>query len=531
MNRRKPLALLASFLALASLAAMTGAEGAPAAASHDHSAGHAGARSSAGLLPGMGLDVAKLPAVRPSERTRVEDGATISLRAQMAAFEVAGVRIAAYAYDKQIPGPSLEVAEGARITVEFTNDIDMETTVHWHGVRLENRFDGVPHLTQNPIPPGGTFTYELRFPDAGLYWYHPHAREDIQQDAGLYGTIRVLPTATGAQNPVDREQVLVLDDLLLEGGDRPPYGRDAANHAAMGRFGNVLLVNGAPSFELEVTRGEVVRFLLANVASVRPFNVRFGGARMKRVGGDGGSYERESFVESIPLAPAERSAVEVWFAEAREYPLEHVTPDSVRVLGRIVATPGSPPHDHSAAFESLDGSPVAAASIERYRPFFDRPVDHELELTIEMAGAMAHAGHGAPAPPPIEWEDPTPQASAAVTTRDVRWILRDRASGKENMDIDYRFRVGEVRKLRLHNDADSAHPMQHPIHFHGQRFLVLEQDGRRLAPLVWKDTVQIPVGSYVDILLEVSNPGTWMAHCHIAEHLEAGMMLAFEVGS
>ena len=86
----------------------------------------------------------------------------------------------------------------------MTNDGDVETTVHWHGLRLENRYDGVPHETQSPIPIGGTFTYKVQFPDAGFYWYHPHIREDFGLEMGLYGTIVVEPADPSYWPPVDR---------------------------------------------------------------------------------------------------------------------------------------------------------------------------------------------------------------------------------------------------------------------------------------------------------------------------------------
>ncbi len=105
----------------------------------------------------------------------------------------------------------------------------------------------------------------------------------------------------------------------------------------------------------------------------------------------------------------------------------------------------------------------------------------------------------------------------------------DAASGAENTDISWSFRVGDVVKIRLHNDRGAFHAMQHPLHIHGQRFLVLEQNGEPNQNLVWKDTVLLPAGSTTDILLELSNPGRWIVHCHISEHLESGMKFVFDV--
>ena len=97
-------------------------------------------------------------------------------------------------YNGSIPGPTLQVQQGSEVIVNVTNDGDLDTTVHWHGLRLENKYDGVPHETQQPIPIGGSFTYRIQFPDPGLYWYHPHIREDYTQEMGLYGNILVEPS-------------------------------------------------------------------------------------------------------------------------------------------------------------------------------------------------------------------------------------------------------------------------------------------------------------------------------------------------
>ena len=132
---------------------------------------------------------------------------------------------------------------------------------------------------------------------------------------------------------------------------------------------------------------------------------------------------------------------------------------------------------------------------------------------------------------PVEWSGTMPMMDWLSTSHDVRWVLRDVATGRENMDIGWRFRVDDVVRLRLVNDRHTLHPMHHPIHIHGQRFLVLAVNGDRMQTLVWKDTVLLPAGSTVDLLVEMTNPGRWMLHCHIAEHLESGMHTVFEVVS
>ena len=129
----------------------------------------------------------------------------------------------------------------------------------------------------------------------------------------------------------------------------------------------------------------------------------------------------------------------------------------------------------------------------------------------------------------IPWEDTEPRFNKQAKSSDLTWILKDTSTGKKNKEIDMNFKVGDKVKIRLFNDESISDTMYHPIHFHGQRFLVLEKNGVKTENLVWKDTVLVPIGSYVDILLDVTNPGEWMAHCHIAEHLTSGMMMTFKV--
>ncbi|MCZ6916742.1 MAG: multicopper oxidase family protein [Gemmatimonadetes bacterium] len=480
---------------------------------------------------------------RPRQLLRLDDGDTLDLEAVMVRRNVLGREFIMYGFNAQYPGPLIEVSQGATIVVNFTNHIDLPTTVHWHGLRLDNRFDGVPGVTQDAVMPDETFRYQVYFPDAGIYWYHPHHREDIQQDLGLYGNMLVRSSDPGFFNPVNREEVLMLDDLLVGADGLVPFGRDRATHTLMGRFGNVVLVNGEPTYELEVGRGEVVRFFLTNVSNTRTFNVSFGGAAVKVVGSDVGKFEREAWVESVVIAPAERFIVEVRFdtpgvatVTNRVQGLNHFFGTffaEVDTLGLIAVGADPPAEDFAAEFNRLRQHDDVIAGIDPYRPFFDRPVDYHLVLQL--------ATHDLPVSvdwmmrldsiyfSPVEWTGTMPIMNWVSTSAEVRWILRDPTSGNENMDVQWRFTVGDVVKVRLTNDRHSLHAMQHPIHIHGQRFLVLEQDGARNNNLVWKDTILLPVGSTADILLELTNPGRWMVHCHIAEHLEAGMRMVFEV--
>jgi FtsP/CotA-like multicopper oxidase with cupredoxin domain len=145
---------------------------------------------------------------------------------------------------------------------------------------------------------------------------------------------------------------------------------------------------------------------------------------------------------------------------------------------------------------------------------------------MEHAGAPhKHAGHET-----IEWEDDMVAINRQANATNMIWQLIDRDTDAKNADISWRFTVGDRVKIRLVNEMGSDHPMPHPFHVHGAgRFIVLSRNGSSEANLVWKDTVLVFAGETVDILLDVTSPGLWMAHCHIAEHNQAGMMFSFEV--
>src|SRR6266581_6927440 len=272
-------------------------------------------------------ETAGLPEVASSGVTRLHDGDRLDLRIGPVRKSLDGAGLRMLAYNGSVPGPVLHVDQGSQITVQVRNDGDVEATVHWHGLRLENRYDGVPHETQMPIKVGETFTYKVNFPDAGFYWYHPHIREDYGLEMGLYGTILVEPSDQGYWPAVDRQLTITLDDLLLEGGQIAPFLKAGPTFTAMGRFGNVLLVNGETELSGKAALGEVVIIHLVNTANTRIFTFAVSGARMKLIGGDSGRYERETFIDEVLIAPSERVVVDVLFDRVGDVRLEHKTPD------------------------------------------------------------------------------------------------------------------------------------------------------------------------------------------------------------
>jgi FtsP/CotA-like multicopper oxidase with cupredoxin domain len=595
-----------------------------------------------------------LPDAVPSRLVEVAQGERIELRIVSVKKQIGDAIVRMLAYNGSIPGPTLRVRQGSEIAVDVVNEGDLEGTVHWHGLRLENRYDGT-HETQAPIPVGGRFTYRVTFPDPGVYWYHPHIREDYGQEMGLYGNVLVEPSDADYWATVHREVLLTLDDVLIEEGQIAPFSRTETTYSAMGRFGNVLLVAGEPDLRLSAKSGEVVRFFLTNTANTRVFKVKLPGARMKLVGGDSGRVEHEQFVEEVVVAPSERVVVDVLFEQPGELALEHHTPDRVyRLAGITVARELAEP-SLSERFAQLLSAPELTAERARLAALIEAEPDKTLAFVAEMdldepegpvvyacpmhpdvvqdepgrcprcgmtllakavpttyacpmhpdvvqdepgrcprcgmkllavpassttyvcpmhpdvvseepgrcpqcgmkllpATLAAHAGgehthhgpegeyhehhHAGPEHPGhdhaaaggIEWEDDMVEVNKITTPANMRWKLVDRTTGQENAAIGWHFRVGDRVKIRLVNEMDSDHPMHHPFHIHGAgRFLILARNGEIEPNLVWKDTVLVRTGEVVDILLDVTNPGLWMAHCHIAEHHESGMMFSFNV--
>ena len=486
------------------------------------------------------IELTNFPPALPSRVAPLADGELYEMRAGYVVKEMNGKNMKMLAYNGMIPGPTLRVKEGALVSVRFTNDMDMPTLLHAHGVRMENKFDG-SQAVQKDIAPGETFDYALRLDDPGVMWYHPHVREDIQQNLGLYGNFLVVPNDPGYWPPADHEETLFLSDLLIEDGDIAPWSYDYITHALMGRFGNVLLINGETSHVIAGEPGEVHRLYITNAATVRPFNFRVAGAKMKLIGGDNGRYEKEAFVESVVLSPSERAIVDVYFPEEGVYALEHVVPGGKTYALGVANISGARVDQANASFETLrtDGqfaglSAYLAAAPEKY---IRLTVAWDMAKVMSMmTGVDDHAqGGGAMGvmmphtAAPIEWEDTMGDMNTFSTSETVKWIIRDGETGKENMDISWNFARGDLVKIRIVNDAASAHPMQHPVHFHGNRFVVLATNGTPNDNMVWKDTTLLKTGDTVDVLLDTSNPGLWMAHCHIAEHLHSGMMFTYRV--
>lgn len=520
------------------------------------------------LTPHASLDdLTKIPEgtlehVQPTEVVELNDGDTYALEARIVTQTVGNRTIKRLAYNGQIPGPIIKVQKGAKVTINFTNNIDMETALHSHGLRGDYLMDGAVPITP-AIPVGESFSYELEFPDTGVFWYHPHVREDYQQELGLYGNFIV--EEDGYWNKVGQEAYLMIDDMLENGS----FNSETVTHTLMGRFGNQLLINDERNYTLTVTQGETVRAFITNVANARTFDLAFEGAQMKLVGGDSGRAEHETMITHHIIAPAERAVIELYYDTPGTYTITHrgVPMGTVTVLPSekntytafsVLRSNTNDYADIRAQIPSLlkkspdknlrliiemadramqqmmgEGSENETVSLMGMEMTREQAVEH-CAMMPEMQGCEPYLNNPKPTQEPhtddgIEWEDTMPAMNQMSTDKTITWVLEDTDTKAKNHDIQWAFKRGDLVKVRIYNDEKSMHPMQHPIHFHGQRFVILATDGVANDNLQWKDTALIPTGKTIDILVDMSNPGTWMAHCHIAEHLHSGMMFDFVV--
>ncbi|MDB5048116.1 MAG: FtsP/CotA-like multicopper oxidase with cupredoxin domain [Fibrobacteres bacterium] len=495
-----------------------------------------------------------LPQALPMGEILAKDGDTVRLTVSYVAKWISGQKIRMLAYNGMVPGPTLKVLQGAEIILLLKNETNLPTTLHSHGVRLDYHSDGVPGADQPATDSGGTTAYRIRFPDPGIFWYHPHFREDFQMELGLYGSYLVAPKDTTYWPPVHREVVLMLDDVAMGTDGMQPFYSNLPDHSLMGRFGNTFLINGDTAFTMHVKRNETIRFYAVNASNARVYNLGYSrDMDLNILGADNGRFEFPSNRETYIVAPSERAIFQIWFNDGlNDYDtldLWNVTPTGVSVLGHFVYDADTARPDLSGSITSKQ-SPQVAASIDPFRPFFDKLPDEEVLLSgyMDMSAPLAKAAAAEHDADPtnkmgVEWSDSVHgpamlEMNVLSNSRNMHWSIKDTRTGKENHEINWVFKRGSKVLIRIRNDSASTgpnpnymyHPMPHPIHFHGQRFLVVRENGKvPLEGLAWRDSYLIGRGFTVDLLLDADNPGDWMFHCHIAEHIEDDMMGHFRV--
>ena len=415
-----------------------------------------------------------------------------------------------WAYNGGVPGPEIRLRQGAPLRVEVDNGLGQDTTVHWHGLRLPNAMDGVPYVTQEPIAPGERFLYEFTPPDAGTYWYHPHVRGSEQVGRGLYGALIVEETEPPR---VDREAVWIIDDWRLDedGTIHDSFG-NGMDRSHAGRLGNVATLNGRDSSTFQVRAGERLRLRLINTANARIFALRFEGHHPVVIALDGqpvAPYEAEG--GRIVLPPAGRADLILdmagdpgaSFAVVDDYNSRN----SYKFLDLVYED--APPLRSSP----LD-APVALAANPLPEPDLAGARRHEIVLAGGAMGSMQSAI--------LNGQELGIRELAGLGKV---WAVNGIAAHQVNMPPLLTFERGRTQILNLRND--SAFP--HPMHLHGFAFRVISRNGRPNPRREWLDTVLLERDETAELAFVADNPGDWLFHCHILEHMEAGMNAVFRV--
>lgn len=436
-----------------------------------------------------GLALAAAQDVNPDPRV-VE----ITLAARVSPVEiVSGVRTDAWTYNGGLPGPLIRAVRGDRVIVHFSNELPEPTTVHWHGVQVPIEMDGVPGASQPPVPPGGTFTYDFIVPDAGLFWYHPHVMSAAQVGFGLYGPLLVSDPDDPVKVP--DELVLVLSDIATDdNGTLHPADSGGLVGALLGREGNHVLVNGKVSPTLTVRDGALQRWRIVNAAKSRYFELVLGdGQPFELIGVDGGLMEYSEKRWTIVLGPGERADVLV----------------APRLNGQSVTLIANPFNRGfgSVEYRSAEDLIVLAPSTLAPVPPADMP-----KVTRDIAAMSA--------------EGAVPIAIDLVMTKENGIAGFALEGGPFGEGGSVRAALGDTQLWTITNKAIWAHP----IHLHGFFFQEVDAKGVPLSPRAWKDTIHVAVDATRRFLVKFDRPGSWMYHCHILDHAEAGLMSTVDVG-
>ncbi|XWN19491.1 MAG: multicopper oxidase family protein [Roseibium sp.] len=405
-------------------------------------------------------------------------------------------------YNNRLPGPEIRVKQGDRVKVRFINELDQPTSVHWHGIRIDNAMDGVAGVTQQAVQPGESFDYDFRAPDAGTYWYHAHNMSWNQVPRGLAGPLIVEDLDEIFSSDTDIN--LVLSDWRLdENGvlDTASFGaRHDFSHA--GRLGNWLTVNGVSLPDIPLQKGRWHRLRLINVSASRILDLAPERMGAKVIALDGQTLPEPRDVSGIvQLGPAQRMDLALKPMESGSLPLEMMT-------GQPFAFANFQVSDANG----LDGS-LRLPPVNRLP---EPDLADALELPLVMQGG-AMGGMRALLQERTEDE-------VRKMVQDGRFWTFNGVAGMQGEPM-FNARRGETVVLESRNDTSFAHAM----HIHGHHFRVLERDGEPLEHQDWRDTFTTQPQETVKIALVADNPGKWLIHCHMLGHAASGMMTWFEV--
>jgi FtsP/CotA-like multicopper oxidase with cupredoxin domain len=402
-----------------------------------------------------------------------------------------GTKLRVWAYNGQVPGPTLRVRLGETVRVRFRNELPQATTVHWHGVRVPNNMDGVPFASQPPVEPGGSFIYEFTPKDAGTFWFHPHMRSSEQVERGLYGVLVVEDESPAAYTA---DVVWVLDDWLLDEKRRLVEQFNTRHDLAHdGRWGNVITVNARTDTSLALKSGERIRLRLLNASNGRVYAPDFTGVDATIIAVDGMYLRAPIALERFEIAPGNRVDLDITVrgGESRVVPV--VDRFFAQRPNRLATLVVDGIHPHTPSFAS-----PARAHVPSWREALTAPVAKEFRLNARQGGEFG-----------------------------IQWTINGEAFAghQHHARSAATLRRGSFVRLRFTNESYRLHPM----HIHGMFFKVVARNNVPVDEPFFRDTVLIHAQETVDIGLVPLDAGSWMMHCHILEHQESGMMTMIDV--
>ncbi|HET7910961.1 MAG TPA: multicopper oxidase family protein [Pseudolabrys sp.] len=430
-----------------------------------------------------------------------------------------------WCYDSRIPGPEIKIRQREPVRIVVENRLSEDTTVHWHGIRLPNSMDGVPGLTQPPIKPGDKFVYEFTPPDAGTFWYHPHADSLRQLGRGLAGALIVSEAASVS---VDRDILWMLADWRLTPDAQIAPGFGNAMEAAMsGRVGNTVTLNGAIPTDEHVRAGERVRLRLVNSALARIMALRFEGHRPVVVAIDGQPCDpHEPKAGRVLLGPAMRIdlILDMQGEPGKRYRvIDDFYPELSYWLTNLTYGKEPPVRAHPLdAQVILPGNPLP-------QPDLTTAERHELKLQGGMMSGMGGMmGSGGMMGGGMMGGGMNGTGGMMGMSGGATWSINGTSmtgDGHANMQPLLTLTRGRTYILTLRNETAWWHPM----HLHGHSFRVLSRNGDSVPNKEWADTVLVPPKETADIAFVADNPGDWMLHCHVTDHQVSGLMTVLRV--
>lgn len=455
----------------------------------------------------LGVGAACISVHRPFLHAWDEPGLELRARPGRAALVDTDNPTEIWGYNGRSPGPLLRVSQDDSISVGLRNDLPMPTTIHWHGIRIDNAMDGVGNLTQAPVEPGETFSYRFSAPDAGTFWYHPHFRSWEAMARGLYGMLIVEEHEAPF---VDQDIVLILDDWRLDEDDRLDERSLGNLHDAAhaGRLGNVLTANSHPGPTIPVRFGERIRVRLLNAANARVMNLEFAGLAPQVVALDGQPVSRQRTPQArLTLSPGARAdlLVDVDLEPERRASLKLITRGGEVPAAEFLAGPERARSAPLISSFALPSNPLATA--------LSLADSHRLELSME-GGAMGRMNSAR-----YQGEQFSMRELAA---KGQAWSL----NGEAGMPEKPLFSVARGRTVEVAMLNDTRWP--HAMHFHGHHVQVQSTSAHDQAG-TWRDTVLVDTEENLSVAFVADNPGRWMVHCHMLEHQAAGMATWFEV--